>query len=297
MKHCPSCKTNYADDTLQFCLQDGTQLVDLANGDAPTVAYIPEQETVIRTKPPAQVVPLDTPNFQVPQNWQTNPSDAGGVGGYSTNFPTEPKKSNTLAVVLLTALGMLLLFGIGVGAWLYLRDGRQVAVNVNSANNRPSNANSAANNQNSNTPTPTATPTPKPTLKPEEAKNVVAAVEDVVDDWKDATENLQLDRHMENYADTVDYYKGGKTSFEKIRGDRERAFAQYDAMDVNISNLKITPDGSGEKATAVFDKEWTFEGVEKFTTGKVQQQLTLGKFDGKWLITGEKDLKVYYVEK
>jgi hypothetical protein len=29
----------------------------------------------------------------------------------------------------------------------------------------------------------------------------------------------------------------------------------------------------------------------------VQQQLTLGKFNEKWLIMGEKDLKIYYVEK
>ncbi len=61
--------------------------------------------------------------------------------------------------------------------------------------------------------------------------------------------------------------------------------------------MKVTPDASGEKATAVFDKEWNFEGAEKYSAGKVQQQLTLGKIGGRWLITGEKDLKTYYVEK
>jgi len=287
MKHCPSCKTNYADDTLQFCLQDGTQLKDLPDSPMPTVAYS-EEETLVRTKPPEQVVPLSTPNFQV-QNWQTNP------GEQSATFPIEPKKSKTTAAVLLTALGMLLLFGIGVGAWFYLKKGKEVTVNINanSSNNRPSNA----NNQNVNTATPTPTPTPKPTLKPEEAQNVTTAVEYVIDDWEEATENLELERHMKNYADTVDYYKGGKTSVQKVRSDRERAFTDYDSINVNISNLKITPDNSGEKATAVFDKEWTFEGVEKFSSGKVQQQLSLGKINGKWLITGEKDLKIYYVEK
>ena len=35
MKQCPKCRTNYADDTLRFCLEDGTPLIDL--GEDPTV--------------------------------------------------------------------------------------------------------------------------------------------------------------------------------------------------------------------------------------------------------------------
>lgn len=294
MKHCPSCKTNYADDTLQFCLQDGTQLVDLTAdaAAAPTIAYS-EQETVVRNKPPERVVPLGTPNFQV-ENWQTNP------GGQTADYPTAPKRSNTLAAVLLTAAVMLLLFITGVGAWLYLRNGREVAVKVNtdSPANRPSNVNSANNqNSNANSPTPSPTPVPKPTLDAKQLKAAAEDVKDVVDDWKSALENLDMETHLAQYADTVDYYKGGRVGIEKVRADKQRAFQMYDSIDVNIKNLKITPDDSGAKAVAVFDKEWTFEGEEKYSAGKVQQQLTLDKINGRWLITGEKDLKVYYVEK
>lgn len=293
MKHCPSCKTNYADDTLQFCLQDGTQLLEIPNAPLPTVAYT-EQETILRSKPPEQVVPLDTPNFQV-QNWQTNP------GGQSSNFPTETKKSNTFIAVFFTVLGMLLLFGAGVGAWLFLRNGKEVAVNINanSPSNRTPNANSANNqNLNASSPAPSSpTPTPKPTLDPKQAKAVAEEVKNVVDDWKSASENLDLETNLEQYADTVDYYKAGKVGVEKVRADKRRAFEAYDSININLTNMKITPDDSGEKATALFDKEWTFEGAEKYSAGKVQQQLTFSKINGRWLITGEKDLKVYYVEK
>lgn len=291
MKHCPSCKTNYIDDTLQFCLQDGTNLIAAA-ADTPafTDAYT-EQETVIRSKPPAQVVPLETPNFTA-QNWQTD-SNAETV-----SFPSEPKKSNTLTIILLTTLGMLIIFGIGVGAWLYLRNEKHVVVNTN-ANapaNRPSNTN-PANNQNANSTTPTPTPTPKPTLDPKDAKTITEDVKNVVDDWKSALESLDLDAHLGQYADTVDYYKGGKVGIGRVRADKQSAFEAYDSIYINITNMKITPDEAGDKATALFDKEWTFEGEEKNSSGKVQQQLTLGRINGRWRITGEKDLKIYYVEK
>jgi ketosteroid isomerase-like protein len=290
MKHCPSCQSNYTDDTLQFCLQDGTQLVGLANTNAPTVAYT-EEATIIRPKPPEQVVPLGQPNFQTQpqQNWQTNP----------TNFPSEQKKSGTAKAVLLTILAMLVLFGAGVGAWLFLNNQKQVAlnVNVNSNSNRALNNVNASNNQNAATTSPSVTPTPKPTLDPKQGKAVTEAVKNTIDDWKDATENRDLEAHINQYADTVDYYKAGKVPVSRVRTDREKAFNAYDSMNVNIKNLKITPDETGEKATVILDKEWKFEGEEKYSSGEVQQQLTLAKIGGRWLITGEKDLKVYRVEK
>jgi hypothetical protein len=60
--------------------------------------------------------------------------------------------------------------------------------------------------------------------------------------------------------------------------------------------MTVTPDASGERATAVFDKEWNFSGAEKTSAGKVKQQLQLKKVNGQWLISGERDLKVYYTE-
>ncbi|MEO6588762.1 MAG: hypothetical protein ABIP06_05490, partial [Pyrinomonadaceae bacterium] len=89
----------------------------------------------------------------------------------------------------------------------------------------------------------------------------------------------------------------GRVSRERVRADKQRAFAQYDSIKFKISDVKVTPDATGEKATAIFDKEWNFEGAEKYSSGKVRQMLTFSKINGQWLITGEKDLKTYYVEK
>lgn len=39
MKHCPACGTQYTDDTIRFCLQDGLSLVESRETETPRVAY------------------------------------------------------------------------------------------------------------------------------------------------------------------------------------------------------------------------------------------------------------------
>lgn len=307
MKYCPNCQTTYTDDTLRFCLQDGTKLAEVADTqtDMPTVAF-DDLETIVSTKQPQQVVPLNAPETR--QNWQPNQQPHFNEPTRIVEQPIENRKSNTALTILATILVMMGIFGIG-GAYFLLKSRKSdvVAVNVNTAPiNRPLNINQAnlqISNANLSRPTatptaaPTETPSPKPTLEPKAVKAATNEVKDAIDDWKDASENLDIEGNLGQYADTIDYYNAGRVSREQVRADKERAFNQYDSINFHISNIKVTPDASGEKATAVFDKEWEFEGETKRSTGKVQQLLTLGKIGGRWLITGEKDLKTYYVGK
>jgi len=293
MKYCPNCQTEYADDNLQFCLQDGTPLAGVSD-QAATVAYEAEPETLVV---PKRVEPI---RFEPPSSYQTNQANWQPSQPVIIEPPRETKKSNTAAVVITSVLGTILLLGLGgLGTWLYFRNSKtEVAVNINAAApNRGSNSNAANQNANLAAPSPTATPTAQPTLKPEDAKTITKDVKNAVDEWKEVTENGDLDAHISKYADTVDYYKAGRVNVARVRADRANAFAAYHSMSVNIDNVKVTPDASGEKATVIIDKEWNFEGEEKFSSGKVQQQLTFGKIGGRWLITGEKDLKIYYVNK
>ncbi len=294
MKQCPNCQTTYADDGLQFCLQDGTPLAAFPNQNL-SDSYDTESETLVV---PKRVEPI---RFEPPSSYQNNQAN------WQPSAPVvieqrETKKSNTTMIVALSVLGTMLLLGVGgLGAWLYFNNKKtSVAVSVNNAPaNRPANTN-LTTNQNANlaaAPSPTATPTAPPTLQPEEAKRISNAVKEVVNDWKDSTENLDLDTHISQYADTVDYYKAGRVNSSRVRADRQKAFDTYHSITINIDNLKVTPNATGEKATAILDKEWNFEGDDKYSAGKVQQQLTFDKIDGRWLITGEKDLKIYYTQK
>jgi hypothetical protein len=97
---------------------------------------------------------------------------------------------------------------------------------------------------------------------------------------------------MNHYADRVDYFRTDGAGRAVIAQDKERAFSQFDTVNFRISNMDINVSDTGDTATAEFDKEWRFEG-DHVSEGRVRSQLKFKKIGGRWLITSEKDLKVY----
>ncbi|MGI8545032.1 MAG: L,D-transpeptidase Cds6 family protein [Aridibacter sp.] len=305
MKYCPNCENIYADDTLQYCLQDGSPLTDESNknSDIPMVT-LQEQETVVSSRQPDQVkFDLNDPPERIEREERQSVS--------TPVIQPEPKKSNNLSLILATALLTLLVFGLaGIGAYFYLNKNNknsELVKDANSATNKNSSESikKPAENLASETPeiedtlekTPTPdepeeTPTPEVDLG--EIKNDIS---DRISSWKSQTESQDLDDYMNGYADRVDYYTKRGVSKNFVRNDKQRAFSKYDSVKFDISNIRISPSSDGRTANVVFDKEWNFSGVEDNSSGKVQQQLKLKKQGGNWLITSEKDLKVYYVSR
>lgn len=153
MKICPACQAQYADATLSFCLQDGTPLVDGPQADTPTVVLGETETFVARSSQPAS------------HAWQ--PSEVTRVQTLQ-----QPKTgSKTGIAVALTAVGMLLLFGvIGIAALIYMNSGRPPVANANTNSLiPPTNLNTNFNSSTPNTntaprpsPSPQATPRPSP---------------------------------------------------------------------------------------------------------------------------------------
>lgn len=271
MKECPRCRTRYTDDTLQYCLQDGTPLTIV-----PTVDE--ETETVVASRHAAE--------------------PTVGSPSPGTYIPPAPRRSRMGLIVFLTILATVVIFAIGgLAAWLLLRsDGRTDRASSNTRN-QVSTANA--------TPSQTPTTLPSPGVSPVNTANAnVNAVPPVnkgaisrdvagaIDSWKNDTESFDVDNLMGHYADRVDYFKTNGASKAVIAQDKERAFSQFDTVNFRISNMNIDVADSGDTATAEFDKEWRFEG-DHVSEGKVRSQLKLKKIGGQWLITSEKDLKVY----
>lgn len=300
MKICSVCRTTY-DDFQNFCLNDGTPLVNAAT--EPQQVQPLEPDTVVQPNEPSTVVNPPAPTTNL----------SGGQTNYGqTNIPPQQptviveKPSGTGKIVALTALVTLLFTVlIGGGAYLiWLNRNRQVAqANINQNTTKPKNTNAAvvnANNSNVsnlnvNTNANVApSPSPVPTLSNAQTAQIRKDVNAAIDGWKASTEDRDLNSHIGFYAPTVDYYNGGRVPADKIRSDRQQAFDTYPDIEIEISNVKITPEPSGDRATAIIDKAWRFENEEKIVEGKVQQQLTLEKLGNRWYISGEKDLKVYY---
>ncbi len=129
MKQCPQCRTEYADDSMSFCLNDGANLI-----------FAPEPAATVRMsfdKNPVRVNIAATdsvPTFQTPP---------------LAPLPTQPpKKGFGLIVAGVCGLLLLLIIG-GLAAFTLLRpaDNKNSAVTV---------------------PTPTVTPTAAPTAAPNE---------------------------------------------------------------------------------------------------------------------------------
>lgn len=301
MKHCPSCRTQYTDDTLKFCLQDGTALIEVFSTATPTVVF-DEKEIAVSNR--GQMASKDSQETRWRQSEVTR---------ISSLLP-ETEKSKTAIAVFLTAFAMLVAFGfVSVGAWLYFRNGQSEIAKNNtntSVENVMVNAIGGSNMESSPVPGATRTPVaniftpsntarsyppsqPPPTLNEEQVKGDVSRR---IYSWKSQAESQNLDSYMSNYADSVDYYNKRGASRGFVRSDKQRAFAMFNSMRIDISNISITTDSSGETATAAFDKTWVFDGAKR-NSGKVRSRLQLKRINGQWLITGERDLKVYYLNK
>ena len=131
------------------------------------------------------------------------------------------------------------------------------------------------------------------------ASSADVEIRNSLEGWAQTSRNRDVDGHLQYYADTLDfYYNRTMVPSSKVREDRTRAFAKFNNISVQLSNINIQLDSTGQRATVTLDKTFDFRGDNNaFFNGSVQDLLALTKLGGSWLITGEKELKVYYVNK
>ena len=75
MKQCPNCKSNYTDDSLQYCLSDGASLLPVSN-DEKTVQMSFANEPVRVSIPSDSIPTVFAPPPQSVQN-QSSPKGLG----------------------------------------------------------------------------------------------------------------------------------------------------------------------------------------------------------------------------
>ena len=102
-------------------------------------------------------------------------------------------------------------------------------------------------------------------------------IRNALEGWAQSTRNRDVDSHLRYYSDTLDYYYNRTlVPSSKVREDRIRAFAKFNYLSVQLSNMNIQLDSTGQRATVVFDKTFDFRGDNgAFYNGSVQDQATL----------------------
>lgn len=313
MKRCPTCQRRYTDDTLNFCLEDGTKLEPAtASALNETLVLDPNEPppTEILPNPPiAPTLRAHQPPTTVRQEARATRNEFQDVAAPTT------QQRNTTSVVALTVVATILLLALGgLGAWLLLRDNSSSSGNLNATNtgtdsgrggntntgvivsNTPS-TNGNMNTQPSPSPrfSPTPTPTPQPTPTPGDTSAARTEVASALNGWRQTMINPDVDAHMSYYAPVLHtYYNARNADVSRVRSNVARAFSSYSTFDVRITNLQIEVDPSGQSAIATFDKTFEFRNGEKRYAGSGLNRFWFEKIGGRWLITGEKDLKTYY---
>lgn len=266
MKVCPKCNSSYSDETLNFCLTDGVPLVAQEILDE----YLSKQNS----KSWHTADTLVDPRFSAAgRPTSVNPSAPTFELGNTTARNLLPERSNK---PLYTALGAILVLLLGGGVWWF-------------AKTTPANKPGFSENL------PAQPKHAIVQLSPEQDAQVKKELTDFMLSWAKTNSDKNSDAHLAHYATTLEIYYGesGKDR-NHVLADRLRAYQKYDSIQMQVDNLKITPE-SFESATVVFDKSWTMRNDKKTSTGSVQQEVHVSKTAGRWLIDSEKDLKVYFL--
>jgi len=110
MKYCPTCNRRYDEETLRFCLDDGTLLLNTYDSEA------------TRVIPPQQVFTL--PATQV---WQSSPSTAQ---------PPTTTRNPAIAYAVIAVIVLLAVVAGGAVMWLLMSANKNVNQTINSTGNR-----------------------------------------------------------------------------------------------------------------------------------------------------------------
>ena len=114
MKRCPDCRRDYADETLLYCLDDGTALVE-GPAEEPTRLFSAEgQKDYAATARFASSAPASEP----PIRREVAPSEDGFSTGtdVSQSNPTDARQRSSSLIA--GAIGLVLIAAVAIGFYL-----------------------------------------------------------------------------------------------------------------------------------------------------------------------------------
>ncbi len=79
MKRCPKCNRQYNDDTLRFCLEDGSPLAPSMREEAPPTEILPRAQPTLKSSGPTVPSYQNIPSLPQGEVRQSNPLLTGGV--------------------------------------------------------------------------------------------------------------------------------------------------------------------------------------------------------------------------
>lgn len=114
--------------------------------------------------------------------------------------------------------------------------------------------------------------------------------------WRTAMEKRDTEAIMKLYAPRLEaFYADKDKDSSYVRAEREKLFAQYDTVRINMNKITYVPD-SPTAVNIVLERSWSFAGKEQTFGGAAEQQFKLVKTNGQWQIVSEQDLQTFASE-
>ncbi len=125
----------------------------------------------------------------------------------------------------------------------------------------------------------------------------VQGISDLLNQWVRAKIHKSAEEEVACYAPVVDTFYGQRgLNVTQLRRQEQNVFSRIGTVDkFDITNLKfdkISPDW----AVVSFDKTWEFGGRSHYS-GSARDELVLRPVRGRWKISSEREVKVYWVKK
>ena len=290
MKSCPKCSNQYSDPTLSFCLQDGTPLVAQKQSSVDTVSFNLNPVTSEKIFPTQEIAAAPQFQTEARQTYEFRPQPVV--------MPRRKSRAGLIAASILIPI-FLIVAVIGTAGLVFINSRQhqaeeKKAVDVTDEKIEKTKA----------TDTSTSYPGIDPkSARPDSAESGPTNVDGVrkeitaiVNAWKDAAENRKASEYSAMYGEKVDYFDKQGVAQSEVRAEIQKVFDEYNEIDLEITNLEVAVDAAGDAATAVFDKEWSYEAKPKLTEGKAHTKLHFRKVGTAWKIVAEEYLKIYDTE-
>jgi hypothetical protein len=243
MKRCPTCKRAFEDNSLSYCLDDGTPLTD-------EVPPRPDSEDTIVTPPPVDAGSRDLPPTQYVQlGGKATVSASAGQIPSLPSYSATPQKRRVWPWVV-AGLAGLFLIGIVIAAVVAIP---MMMKNSNNSNRVIVSESPAESPADAATPTPGDSP--KESAAPTDEDEVLAQLTDIEKQWTEAN------------------VKGDKDAIERILADEYSGGEPAQSKKQYIAGLK--PDPTVE-SWELQDLQVELEGDNATLNGYLRQKTPRG---------------------
>jgi Restriction endonuclease len=119
-------------------------------------------------------------------------------------------------------------------------------------------------------------------------------IQELLGKYQEAIRGRNAQVVSEFYAPEVErYYLKHNVSRQDVLAEFTRSFKEFTEVEkFSISGIAFA-DVTGSRATASFDREWSFRGTKSFA-GAEREQMIFVRTNGSWRIFSEKELEVYW---